>query len=51
MLDTALFPELALLVGHDSEKVEAFCQALSPGVNIVRGYLEDDCTVLMYRRG
>lgn len=49
MLDAALFPEHELLVGHDCEKVVAFCQTLSPYVKVVRGYLEDDFTVLMYR--
>ena len=49
MLDAAVFPEHPLLVGHDAEQVVAFCERLSPDVRLVRGYLEDDFTILMYR--
>jgi trans-aconitate methyltransferase len=49
MLDASRFPEHELLVGHDSEKVGTFCKTLSPCVEVVRGYLEDDFTVVMYR--
>ena len=49
MLDAAKFPAHPLLTGHDSEKVLAFCKTLSPDVRLVRGYLEDDFTVLMYK--
>lgn len=50
MLDAAKFPEHELLIGHDPEKVLAYCQTLSPDVKLIRGYLEDDFTLLMYRR-
>lgn len=49
MLDAAVFPEHPLLVGHEAERVMEFCSGLSPRVELVRGYLEDDFTVLMYR--
>ncbi len=49
MLDAAVFPRHELLTGHDPEEVLAFCRTLSPDVKLVRGYLEDDFTVLMYR--
>ena len=49
MLDVAKFPQHELLTGHDSEKVLAFCKTLSPDVRLIRGYLEDDFTVLMYK--
>lgn len=51
MLDAARFPEHPLLVGHDCEAITAFCRELSPCVKVMRGYLEDDFTVLMYRIG
>lgn len=49
MLDAARFPSHPLLVGHDFEKVAAFCRTLSSDVRIVRGYLEDDFTVFIRR--
>jgi trans-aconitate methyltransferase len=49
MLDAATFPDHPLLVGHDMEAVIGFCKHLSHDVHVVRGYLEDDFTVLMYR--
>lgn len=49
MLDAAVFPEHPLLAGHDAQRVVEFCERLSPRVELVRGYLEDDFTVLMYR--
>ena len=49
MLDAAKFPAHPLLVGHDADKVLEFCRRLSPRVRLVRGYLEDDFTVLMYK--
>ncbi len=51
MLDADRFPEHELLVGHDCDKVVAFCETLSPRVKVVRGYLEDDFTVFLYRNG
>lgn len=49
MLDVAVFPDHPLLVGHDADEVETFCNMLSPRVALIRGYLEDDFTVFMYR--
>jgi len=49
MLDAAKFPKHQLLTGHDAEKVMAWCKKLSPQVRLLRGYLEDDFTVMMYR--
>jgi trans-aconitate methyltransferase len=49
MLDAARFPEHPLLVGHDPDAIVSFCQTLSPSVRLLRGYLEDDFTVLVYR--
>jgi len=49
MLDIATFPDHPLLVGHDAEKVVAFCKILSSKVELIRGYLEDDFTVVMHR--
>lgn len=49
MLDANIFPSHELLTGHDPEKVLAYCKTLSPESRIVRGYLEDDFTVLMYK--
>lgn len=49
MLDAAQFPAHPLLIGHDMEKVADFCQGLAPDVRLLRGYLEDDFTVLMYK--
>lgn len=51
MLDAASFPQHPLLVGFDAEKVVAFCKRLAPRVELVRGYLEDDFTVFMYKNG
>lgn len=50
MLDAAKFPKNELLIGHDPDKVLAYCKTLSPDVRLVRDYLEDDFTLLMYRR-
>lgn len=49
MLDITVFPDHPLLVGHDVEEIAAFCNALSPRVELIRDYLEDDFTVFMYR--
>lgn len=49
MLDAARFPPHPLLVGHDAETVMEFCSRLSPGAKLVRGYLEDDFTVMMFK--
>jgi trans-aconitate methyltransferase len=50
VLDAAVFPEHPLLVGRDVVALEAFCRTLCPAVELVRGYAEDDATVVM-RRG
>lgn len=50
MLDAALFPEHPLLVGHDVDEMMVACRALAPGAELIRGYLEDDFTVVMRRR-
>jgi trans-aconitate methyltransferase len=49
MLDAATFPPHPLLTGHDAATVMDFCRQLSPGARLVRGYLEDDFTVAMYK--
>ena len=49
MLDAACFPEHDLLIGHDLERVVAFCQQLSHRVEVISGYLVDDFTVFMYK--
>ena len=49
MLDVTKFPHHEFLTGHDSEKVLAYCKTLSPRVRLIKGYLEDDFTVLMYK--
>lgn len=49
MLDRAKFPHHEYLTGHDSEKVLTFCKSLSPDARLVKGYLEDDFTVWIYR--
>lgn len=51
MLDVARFPAHPLLVGHDRNKVLAFCRMLAPRVELVDGYLDDDFTIFMYRTG
>jgi len=48
-LDAARFPAHPLLVGRDCEQLVAFCRELSPDVAVIRGYLDDDFTVCMYR--
>jgi trans-aconitate methyltransferase len=50
LLDAATFPEHPLLVGREVDEVMALARALAPEVELVRGYLEDDFTVVM-RRG
>jgi trans-aconitate methyltransferase len=49
MLDAACFPEHDLLIGHDPERVAAFCRQLSQRVKVISGYLEDDFTVFMHK--
>lgn len=49
MLLAERFPDHPLLLGHDPKAITAFCKQLSPKVELVDGYLEDDFTVLMYK--
>jgi SAM-dependent methyltransferase len=49
LLDAATFPEHPLLVGRDRREVLAFCRSLSPDVELVDGYLEDDFTIRVRR--
>jgi len=49
MLDVTAFPEHPLLVGHDAEEIVAFCKMLSPRVELINNYLDDDFTLFMYR--
>ena len=50
VLDAAVFPEHPLLVGRDVAAVQAFCCTLAPRVELVRGYLDDDATLVLRRR-
>lgn len=47
MLDAEQFPQHPLLVGHDAREVMAFCRDLAADAQLLRGYLDDDFTVLM----
>ncbi len=49
MLDAACFPEDDLLVGHDLDRVVAFCHQQSPRVKLIGGYLVGDFTEFMHR--
>jgi len=49
VLDVNVFPTHPLLVGHDLDDVTAWCRAMTPHVMVVRGYLEDDVTVFLYK--
>ena len=49
VLDVNVFPTHPLLVGHDPDDVTAWCRAITPHVKVVRGYLEDDVTVFLYK--
>lgn len=51
MLDKKTFPSHDLLTGHDRDDVIAFCRSLSPRVEWLDGYLQDDFTVFMHRDG
>lgn len=50
MLDVENFPIHPLLIGHHAEAVQAYCQTLSPDVRLIRNYLDDDFTVLVYKK-
>lgn len=49
LLDSAVFPEHPLLVGHDIDEVATFCRKLAPRVEVVRGYAPEDAAVVMRR--
>jgi len=49
MLDVTSFPEHPLLVGHDAAEIAVFCKMLSPRVELINDYLDDDFTLFMYR--
>ena len=49
MLDREVFPDHPLLVGHDMLEVKEFCESISKNVRLVRGYLEDDFTMVLQR--
>ena len=51
VLDVNVFPTHPLLVGHDPGQITAWCQAITPRVEVTRGYLADDVTVFMYKNG
>ena len=51
MLDAAVFPQHALLIGHNRSEVAKFCRGLTSHVETIDGYLEDDFTVMMHRDG
>ncbi len=51
MLDKSRFPQHDLLVGHDREEILTLCRVLSPRVECLNDYLEDDFTVMMHRDG
>jgi SAM-dependent methyltransferase len=49
MLDANAFPEHPLLTGRDRHEILAFCRTLSPRVEVIDGYLDDDFTVCVRR--
>lgn len=49
LLDAATFPEHPLLVGRDRREVLELCRSLSPQVELIDGYLEDDFTICVRR--
>jgi trans-aconitate methyltransferase len=51
MLNRATFPHHEFLTGHDATTILDYCNTLSSDVRLVKDYLEDDFTVLMFRRG
>jgi trans-aconitate methyltransferase len=51
LLDAATFPAHPLLVGRDVAPAVALAQALAPTVEVVRGYLDDDVTLVLRRAG
>lgn len=51
LLDSQVFPQHPLLVGHDIDEMAAFCRKLAPRVEVVRGYAADDATLVLRRHG
>lgn len=49
MLLAERFPDHPILVGHDPVAITSFCKQLSPRVEVIDGYFDDDFTVFMYR--
>lgn len=49
VLDAATFPDHPLLVGRDVERVTSCCRTLSKQVEVIRGYLQDDVTLVIRR--
>lgn len=49
LLDATAFPEHPLLLGRDRQEVLEFCRSLSPHVELIDGYLEDDFTICVRR--
>ncbi len=45
MLDKASFDPGDYLIGHEPEKIEAFCHKLAPKVDLITGYWPKDFTV------
>jgi trans-aconitate methyltransferase len=50
VLDADHFPDHPLLVGRDVAEIEGFCRRLAPQVEVIRGYVVDDATVVMRRQ-
>ena len=49
MLDVQIFRGHGLLVGHDVERIVDFCRSLATDVKVIRGYLEEDFTVFLFK--
>jgi trans-aconitate methyltransferase len=49
VLDVNVFPTHPLLVGLDPKHVTDWCTALTSHVKVIRGYLEDDVTLFLYK--
>ncbi len=48
MLHRDHFPEHPLLHGHDPQRIFEFCSRISPKVELITGYLDDDFSIWMY---
>jgi trans-aconitate methyltransferase len=49
VLDVNVFPTHPLLVGLEPGQVTEWCTALTPHVKVIRGYLDDDVTLFLYK--